>query len=181
MEIWRDITGYESLYQVSNYGNIKSSERRVINHRGGTTRIVREAVMNPWDNGNGYLVVTLHNKHRRKNAYVHRLVAEAFIERQEGKPYVNHKDYDKHNNAASNLEWCTQKENVTYSISHMRKPRAKHRPSNTGEKYIYQKISRGKHIFYRVAIKSLGVEKNFNTFEEALQYRNEVMQKWQNQ
>jgi hypothetical protein len=181
MEEWRDIKGYEGLYQISNHGNVVSKERRVINHRNGTTRIVREAVMNPWDNGNGYLVVTLRNKRHRKNVYVHRLVAEAFIKKQEGKSYINHKDYDKHNNAVSNLEWCTQKENIAYSNSHLMKPKSKCRPSNTGEKYISKRISNGKHVRYRVNIRQMAIDKCFETFEEAIQYRNEVMKKWQNQ
>jgi hypothetical protein len=179
MEIWKDIKGYEGLYQVSNLGRVKSKERRVNNHRCGATRNIREIVMNPWDNGNGYLVVSLNNKGNRKNHYVHRLVAEHFIENPFECKYINHLDYNKHNNNADNLQWCTQAENVAYSVERMRKPRTICRKSNTGEKYISSRAKGGKTIHYRVRVK--GVEKTFKTLPEAIKYRNEVMQIWQNQ
>ena len=174
-EIWRDIDGYEGMYQVSNLGNVKSKERRVVNHKSGATRIIYEMVMTPWDNGNGYLVVTLSDKHKRKNHYVHRLVAEAFLDREENKRYINHLDYNKYNNNVANLEWCTQLENVLYSSEHMKKPRSKSRPTNTGEKYISKRLNHGKHICYRVCIKRKGIDKSFKSLEEALYFRNEVM------
>ena len=112
MEIWKDVRGYEGVYQVSNLGNVRSLDRRAINHKSGTTRIVRGAVMNPWDNGNGYLVVTLQDKRKRKNCYVHRLVAEAFIDNPEYKPIVHHRDTNRRNNKASNLQWMTEAEHA---------------------------------------------------------------------
>ena len=181
MEIWKDIKGYEGIYQVSNLGNVASKDRRVINRPSGSMRIARGAMMAPWDNGNGYLVVSLRKGRGRKNHYVHRLVAEAFLEIEEGKDIVNHKDYNKHNNSADNLEWCTQKENVEYSVPHMTKPRAVCRQSNTGEKYISRRIEHGKNVKYRVAIKTIGVDRSFENFDDALLFRNEVMQKWQSQ
>jgi hypothetical protein len=181
MEQWRDIKGYEGLYQVSSYGNIRSLDRRAVNHKCGATRIVRGIVINPWDNGNGYLVVTLSNGRKRRNRYVHRLVAETFLDNPKSKKYVNHKDYDTHNNRADNLEWCTQMENVNYSICNMRKPKTKSRPTNTGEKYISRRIQRGKYVSYRVVVKIANADKSFKTLEAAISYRNEVMRKWQNQ
>lgn len=181
MEIWKDIKGYEGLYQISDLGNVKVISRRVINHRSGSTRLMREKLMNPFDNGHGYLVVSLRNGEKRKNHYVHRIVAEAFLVNQDNKPNINHKDYNTKNNVATNLEWCTQKENISHSVSHMRKPRAICKTSNTGEKYISKRLERGKHTVYRVYIKSISICKSFKTLEEAVRYRNEVMKSWQNQ
>lgn len=179
MEIWKDIEGFEGLYQVSNLGRVKSKERNVINHKCGSTRIVHEFIMNPWDNGNGYLVVTLNNKRNRKNRYVHRLVAEHFVENPFAHQYINHLDYNKRNNKADNLQWCTQAENIAYSAEHMKKPKTVCRKSNTGEKYISSRAKCGKITHYRVCVN--GVEKSFKTLPEAISYRNEVMQIWQNQ
>lgn len=105
MEIWRDIAGYESLYQVSNKGRIKS----LIAHNG-----TKERILKPHTIGHGYLNVDLcKNGHLKKNL-VHRLVAQAFIENPGNLPQVNHKDENKLNNHADNLEWCTAKYNMNY-------------------------------------------------------------------
>lgn len=129
-EEWRDITGYEGLYQVSNLGRVKSLEREIGHRYAGQTRTIPEKIMNVCDNGNGYKTIHLRKNGKRKVRYIHRLVAECFLPPIEGKNYINHKDYDITNNAADNLEWCTQKENVRYSAHHMRKPKAKRRARN---------------------------------------------------
>lgn len=180
-ETWKDIKGYEEYYQISNFGNVRSKNRWVINHQNGTTRHVKGENLTPWDNGNGYLVITLNKERKRKNYYIHRLVAEHFLDNPERKTQVNHLDYDKHNNKSSNLEWCTQKENVFHSLENMKKPKSKCIPSSTGEKYITKKLVSGKQLYYRVQIKRLGVEKTFKLLSEAISYRNEVVEKWQNQ
>lgn len=179
MEIWRDIKGYEGLYQVSNLGRVKSVERRVISNKSGGTRIVG-GILSPWDNGHGHLVVSLSNGQKRKNHYVHRLAAEAFLYHPKNENYINHKDYNTRNNSVENLEWCTQKHNTEHSREHMRKPKSKCKASNTGEKYITRKTYHGR-VRYRVQIKLLGCEKNFLTLDDAIRYKNEVMGNWQNQ
>jgi hypothetical protein len=142
---------------------------------------MKEHFITPTDNGNGYKIVGLRSNNKRCNKYVHRLVADHFLEKPLGKNFVNHIDYDKSNNSVSNLEWCTQQENTAYSVPHMRKPKSICRTSNTGEKYISRKIDHRKNIIYRVTIKSIGIEKVFANFNEAVRYRNEVIEKWQNQ
>ena len=181
MEIWKDIKGYEGLYQVSNLGRVKSLARKVCNHPSGTTRRVPEKILTPTDNGNGYKIIGLRSRQNRKSKYVHRLVAEHFLENPLGKGYVNHLDYDKSNNAASNLEWCTVLENVAHSVDHMKKPKPNSKLPITKEKYIGCRIEHGKHIRYRVNIPRLRIDRSFKTLDEAIQYRNEVMQKWQSQ
>lgn len=98
---WRPVTGWESKYEVSNLGII----REIAGHR----------ILGQWPShgGNGYLLVRLSQP--RCQISVHRVVAIAFVPNPEGKPSVNHIDCDRTNNAASNLEWCTQKENIQHA------------------------------------------------------------------
>lgn len=182
MEIWKDIRGYEGIYQISNHGRVKSIDRRVRNHKCGATRTIKEHIIHSTDNGNGYQIVGLRGNGKRKNFYVHRLVAEHFIEKPDGKEYINHMDYNRANNNVANLEWCTQKENMVYSIDRLKKPKPNAKLSNTGERYITKTLTRRKkNIRYRVNISQFGVDRSFLTMEDAIKYRNEVMNKWQNQ
>ena len=102
MEIWRDIDGYNGLYQISNKGRVKS------------LKCGKERILRPRDNGNGYLNVVLYKNTASQSRYIHRLVAEVFIPNLENKPQVNHKDENKLNNCVNNLEWATAKENSNY-------------------------------------------------------------------
>ena len=112
-EIWKDIEGYEGLYQVSNMGRVKSVERTVRNGRG--YRIVPEKIKEPYDNGHGYLLVALYKDGNREQPLVHRLVATAFLENPDNLPEVNHKDENKYNNCMDNLEYCSRLYNNTYN------------------------------------------------------------------
>jgi len=102
MDTWKNVVGYDGLYSVSEYGSI-------INLRSGK-------VLNPSDNGIGYLVITL-TYGEKKSFLIHRLVAIAFIDNPMNYKTVNHKDGNKRNNHISNLEWCTQKQNILHSIN----------------------------------------------------------------
>lgn len=104
MEEWRDIEGYEGLYQVSNEGRVKS-----LNYN----KTKKEKILKPTSN-RGYLMVNLHNEGRKKYCQIHRLVANAFIENPNNLPQVNHKDEDKTNNHVENLEWCDSSYNCNY-------------------------------------------------------------------
>lgn len=112
-EIWKDIEGFEGLYQVSNLGNVKSL---CWNH----TR--RSKLLNPYSHGGGYKRVHLFKDHQHYKVFVHRLVAEAFLPNPENKPVVNHKDGNKSNNHVKNLEWATIKENTHHAIKHGLRP-----------------------------------------------------------
>ena len=110
-EIWKDIEGYEGLYQVSNFGRVKSLDRYVL--RNGNILFVKGIVLSQLNN-RGYLAVKLCNSGKYKNYFVHRLVACAFVENLNNYNEVNHIDEDKHNNDFRNLEWCDRKYNVNY-------------------------------------------------------------------
>ena len=102
MEEWLNISGYEGLYQVSNLGRVRS-------FKSGKWQTLKNRLTR-W----GYYLVTLYKDGKATNKWVHRLVAQAFIPNPDNLPQVNHKDEDKLNNAASNLEWCDSKYNNNY-------------------------------------------------------------------
>lgn len=168
-EIWKDIDGYEGFYQVSNLGRVKSTAvRRCL--WGKICVIERERMLTPHDNGNGYLMVQLKANNKRKPVGVHRLVATAFIENPQNYPVVNHIDYDTHNNCVHNLEWCTQKENISHSLHNMLLGN-KSRVGKTGEKYITQRGDK-----FAVSVKKLNVYKEFMDIDGAISYRNKVVE-----
>ena len=113
-EIWKDIEGYESLYQVSNLGRVKSLARNTGNQYANADRILKQKVCKT-----GYMSVGLVKDKRQKHFFVHRLVAMAFIPNPDNLPQVNHKDEDKTNNCVENLEWCTIQHNMLWG-SHIK-------------------------------------------------------------
>lgn len=110
---WRDIEGYEGLYQVSNTGLVKSLDRIV--SQSGYERLMKGRIMKPNNNTSGYLSVQLSNR-KHKRFLIHRLVMIAFVGLNNTKTDVNHKDGNKHNNSLDNLEWVTKKENIDHMI-----------------------------------------------------------------
>ena len=122
-EIWKDVAGYECLYQVSDQGRVKSLERKVP-HCSGGERIQKERILKPVVRGDGYLKVDLCAGGKRKMFAVHRLVCQAFHENLDNKPQVNHLNEDKKDNRACNLEWCTCKENNNHGTRNVRMAKA---------------------------------------------------------
>jgi hypothetical protein len=110
-EIWKDIVGYEGLYQVSNLGRVKSLPKY---DRLG--RFHNECIKASVNNGNGYLVVNLKHNGSQQMKTVHRLVAETFLINPTNLTDINHKDGNKSNNVVTNLEWCTRSENMTHAV-----------------------------------------------------------------
>lgn len=112
MEEWRDVVGYEGVYQVSDQGNVRS-----LNYHGEH----RIAILKNRLNRSGYYEVALCKNNTMKPFKVHRLVAIAFIPNPHNLPCVNHKDENKLNNRVDNLEWCTHKYNTNYGTCQERK------------------------------------------------------------
>lgn len=162
LEEWRPIKDYEGLYEVSNKGRVKA-----LWFHNNISHLRKEHIMAQTDNGHGYLVVSLTRDGKRKNHYVHRLVADAFIENNAGLPYVNHKDYNTKNNESNNLEWCTPSYNSFYSVCN--RGRRKAVIGKSGHQFI-TKRAYGFEVW--IKLKYYG---KFKTLEEAISRRDSVL------
>lgn len=103
-EEWKPVCGYETRYEVSNFGRVRNADGHILKP------IKRR----------GYLCLNFCVNGVRKDMKIHRIVAEAFIPNPDELPFVNHKDEDKENNAVWNLEWCTAKYNCNYGTHNLR-------------------------------------------------------------
>jgi len=112
-EVFKDILNYEGMYQVSNLGKIKSLKGK------------KEKFLKPSNTTHGYLKVNLNKNGIQKTFKLHRLIAEHFIKKIDGKEIINHIDGNKRNNNISNLEWCTHSENIKHAYkTGLKKPKS---------------------------------------------------------
>lgn len=114
-EVWKDIEGYEGLYQVSSLGKVRSLNRKVRHSSGNSMRVLVGKEILTFNAGAGYLCVSLCKKGTIVRKYVHHLVSAAFLETQNNKKEINHKNGIKTDNKVENLEWCTHGENQKHS------------------------------------------------------------------
>jgi len=114
MEKWKDIKGFEGMYQVSNLARVKSVER--LRSNGSGMQLQPEKIKDIQTHINGYKYVNLSKCGKNYTHRIHRLVATAFIPNTENKTDVNHIDTDKSNNLPHNLEWSTKKENTQHLL-----------------------------------------------------------------
>lgn len=145
-EEWRPVKGYEGIYEVSSLGRVRSLDRNVpaLCHKTGTIRDYfrkgKTLRLRPISTGAGYLVVTLNDNDRKAhNELVHRLVAHAFVPGYFDGADVNHRDENKQNNRADNLEWCDRQYNINYGTG-------KWRRRKFNERAVEQLTADGQHI-----------------------------------
>lgn len=117
-EIWKDVPGYVGIYQVSNYGRIKSLSRHIYRKNGQISKL-QEKILSPGIDKYGYYIVVLCNG-KKETKTIHRIVALSFINNPNNLPEIDHKDGNRKNNKVENLRWVTRKENANNPISILR-------------------------------------------------------------
>lgn len=171
-EIWKEIDWIPNLrgtYEISSYGKVKRTSCIKHNHLSDTYTIsYKTKYLHPSDNGNGYRIISFmldtEQGIKRKNFYVHKLVATAFIPNINDYSEVNHIDYDRSNNNVENLEWCSRKQNINYSKSKYCRPLK----TNSGI-YKYKKGKYQVRVIHSKKSYCLGI---FDNYESALNARN---------
>ena len=169
---WKPVSGYENLYEVSNYGDVRSIERR-LPRKDGIIRHVPYKILKPFENHHGYLRVCLAKNGTKKNYAIHRLVANAFVSNPSHFTQINHKDENIKNNCASNLEWCTVQYNNKYGKRGLKISISKGKPvmqmSLTGQpiKEWCSMSNASKHGYGRNGIRlcCLGIRKQFDGYK----------------
>ena len=162
-EIWKDIKGYEGLYQVSNMGRVKS-----FNYK----NTGKEGILEGSKNKRGYKVVHLSKNGKTNHYRIHRLVAITFIPNPNNYPEVNHIDEDKNNNRMDNLEWCDGKYNLNYGtrnkrISEHRKGKCSGKEHPRYGKSMNKKNKNKLIESHKVKVINLDTGEIFNSMKEA--------------
>jgi hypothetical protein len=166
LEVWKDIKDYEGIYQVSNFGNVKSLDREVApNNRVPYWR--KGKICKQSKSNLGYMTVGFTVNNVKLNKYVHRLVAETFITNWSNHPQVNHIDCDKTNNRMYNLEWCTNSQNQIHATKNGLNKLHLHRVAYSGEENGRSLLTKQqvleikqKYIPYKYSAKKLAKEYN---------------------
>lgn len=114
MEEWRDVVGYEGIYEVSNMGNVRTKEGKTTWQHYSGTRVWKQRILTQMKDNRNACSVNLWKDRKNKGFLVHRLVAIAFIPNPNNYPIINHKDCNPSNNNVDNIEWCDN----TYNINH---------------------------------------------------------------
>ena len=145
-EIWKTIPNFEGIYEVSNFGNVRSLKRKV-QGLNDINQMFKGKVLKPGIN-RGYKRVTLSKANKLKKFSIHRLVASVFLDNKFNKPCVNHIDGNKSNNNLLNLEWCTYSENEKHSYNVLNKINPIRKLENIEAKDIRQNAIKRVNIDY---------------------------------
>jgi hypothetical protein len=153
-EIWKDIPGYETLYQASNLGRIRSMEHLVFrtnkpmiipkkywSYKGHNLKLNTDS--------EGYIRCTLSKSGKTRRYLVHRIIAMTFIPNPQSLPQINHIDEDKHNNRIENLEWCTANYNLSFNGGRKKRALTKTGKPNllgSGENHYASKLKNGQVV-----------------------------------
>lgn len=179
-EVWKPVKGFEGLYEVSNFGRVKSLSRYVRNSQDRGDRLIRSRFLKQCEDTEHYLLVGLHKDGKQTMRKVHRLVAEVFLDNPHNFPQVNHKDENPQNNKLPNLEWCSARYNNNYGHHTGRQARTCSKPivqkTLTGQLvHVWPSINEAKRhgysTFHMVAC-CKNKEKKYRGFK--WQYLNEV-------
>lgn len=155
----KPIKGYEGYYEVDPFGRVYSVDRVISVDDNGRTynKPLKGKQMKQSMHTKGYKTVSLTKDSKTKTMFVHRLVAETFIDNPDNLPFINHKDEDKTNNFVDNLEWCTNEYNLNYGTARKRQSRALKGKKHTKEHN--EKISKGvKAYFCSYGVRKEGAE-----------------------
>lgn len=146
-ELWKDINEYEN-YQISNFGNVKSKRYWV-----GNRYVYKDKLLKPSLSSSGYQQVVLCKNGKTKNHFIHRLVANHFLENTNNSEEINHIDENKQNNNVNNLEWCDHKYNMNYG-------KIKNKISNSHKKKVAKYNNNGDLIKIYESIEMAANENN---------------------
>jgi DNA-binding XRE family transcriptional regulator len=160
LEIWKDIPEYEGIYQISNFGRLRSVTRTVIDSRTKAAYTVYGRIMKERYMPNGYIQACLCKDSKYRYFYIHRLVSEAFLENPNNLPQVNHIDCNKSNNSVDNLEWCTGKENGEHGSKNLL---YKHGESHHMTKLSESQVREIKRLLKEGNITQINIAKMFST------------------
>lgn len=169
MEEWRDVVGYEGYFTINEFGEVKSASRIVKRSTDSKGFYKEGRIMNAFISNAGYKRVALRNGAEQRKHSVHRLVAEAFLPKEEGRDFVNHKDRDRLNNHYSNLEWVSMAENNCHRFDKSKTTSKYH-----GVSWIKAKQKYVAFIHLNKKSKTIG---HFSTEEEAYAARCEYEKK----
>lgn len=145
-EVWKDVVGYEGIYEVSNIGRVRTHENKTTFTELHGTRKWKQRILKQKVGKDNSCRVSLWKYGKEKTCLVHRLVAYAFIPLVEGKEHINHIDGVRLNNAVSNLEWCNQKENNNHAFDN--------NLIKTGKKIILKNRESGQRHYFRSMAKA---------------------------
>ena len=155
-EEWKDVVGYEGLYQCSNLGRVKSYDKTVNNHTG--MKFIPGKILHGNLTDEGYRNINLTKDKKNKVLKLHRIIAQTFIPNPENKPEVNHKNLNKDDNQVKNLEWATRKENCHHAWENRYSKTGQDiRNKPRGEKCVHSKLSERQVGGIRSAHKRYGI------------------------
>lgn len=142
-EIWKDVVGFEGLYQISSLGRVKSLNRVTIDSRGRIRPVNGRMLKIRVSKNTGYPQVHLSKDGKSYDITIHRLIAEAFIPNPKNLPCINHIDQDRGNSVLSNLEWCTYSYNNSYGDAIPKRKKTLRQSLIGKHKIIYQFSKKG--------------------------------------